>query len=233
MVTRRELIERVYERLLREGDRRAGAAAAEWGDWLFGDQRGHAEEPNTPEENAAYLSLQRYVTNNVVMPTDVRDRLAGALRRGDYPEILHEPRDEYLFRGMQMDRDQFTRITGLSTARGAPKSAPVSVVLRPRSGGSVTSWTSKWYRAGEFGERQSRGQTHHVGVIWIARPSDNPGVFLSGPDGFYSLPGEFKRFTFEAESIALGPVTTCGVVWEEYDVPEGFPTSFDPSLLSR
>ena len=206
--------------LVREAAAKRNAA---YGDYAFAKMRVRGpkvpREPDTPSEADAYEELNAYFDLNRGVSDGVAADLRAQLASGAYSDVLREPTGT-VYRGMIVTGDELKSL--LRLRRDPPPSGEAEGrFLYEPLGNAVSSWSSKRSVAEDYADvskssfsaSQLRGR---YCVVLTAEASDNPGIFLSGPDGLYRLHAAVQ-FSKEAEALALGPVRFTSASWVAAD----------------
>lgn len=199
-----------------------------WPAARFDDEvNGAPDEPDTPEEAAALKGLRGHVINNRPMSGEAAVSLEDALASGEYTDVIKEPAEPELYRGMSVP------ISWLRTALKIEDDTSVKLPRRGEEEGSFTfaprngassSWTDNIKVAKNFANWSlARGSSdeelsdedeadYYASVIMVAPMSKNPNAFMAGPDGFYKL-ATVNRFADEDETIGLGEIKVSKIMW--------------------
>lgn len=209
-------------------DAASGASDPPFGQYVFAPaRRGEVPfEKNTPEESHAFDQLKKHVVDNTPMDDESSLTLMQAMEDDAYPRIIHEPSEQYVFRGISMEEAQLTRLLG-ENPEGPAGSKLVSkwVGSKGERQGS-TGWSTDRAVAADFASSTS---TKPYAVMLVARVKDNPDSFLEGPDGFYKVK-PLGVYPSERETIALGPVKLYKVYWQDN---AGRYREFDKSVVEE
>lgn len=179
-------------------------------------------EKNTPDEAHAYDQLKKHVVDNVAMDDEAALALMQALEAGAYPGIIHEPKAEYVFRGLSLDKIQLARLIGEEPTEhsGFKKTSKWAGAKGERQGS--TGWSTDKGVAASF---SFSSLNKPYSVMLVARVKDNPDTFLEGPNGFYKVKS-LGVYPSEKETIALGPAKLYKVYWQQR-------SSFDKDVIEE
>lgn len=224
------LIKKTRAMLDKAPENRPGDPDPIFGRFLFAPERkGEVPyETNTQAEFDAFLGLKDHIKINEPMPQDVALDLMGVLDDGSYSEILHEPKEEYVFRGISMNEEGLRNMIRLPPGEELKESgsAVINRMLKGSSRGEgSSSWSTNLASALEFSEA---GYSRPFSVVLVAKRSENPNSFLEGPNGLYKVKA-FSSFTHEKESIALGSIRIYKVYWQL--LPSG--TTFQGTVAEK
>lgn len=167
------------------------------------------QEPDTPEENAAFDALHDLVRKNVPLAQSDASNLKAALQSGQY-DAVQPPSEMFVYRGMSVS-DEWLR-TALKLPAGATLdregSADGSFTFTPRKGES-TSWTLNQGRAEDFAFASITSKLQYA--VMMTAPVD-PENMLAGPGGFYAVE-TLDAFPEEEEVVCIGPVAVATIEW--------------------
>lgn len=168
------------------------------------------DEPDTKDEEKLKMTLRRHFNANAPIPTQTGATLAKFLKAGKYSDVIHEPTNKTLYRGIAVTKAVMRQLIGgtkpiLDKGRHERK-----VKLKPKRG-VASSWTSKRAVAQQFA-MDSVDEKRPYGVILLASPDDNSGRFVAGPNGLYKVE-DFAGIEEESESVGLGPITIREFQW--------------------
>ena len=188
--------------------------------------------PNTPPEpdTALEANLLRRIQSHfagvqLLQPKEM-ELIRGLMRDGIYTSIFKEPKDEVLVRGISIGEKYLRELTGLEGEIPLKGSVETSYTYAPKAS---SSWTNNRSVAKTFAKRGTSpdptwatwsSQNRPYAVVLHARVSDNPNMFVTGPDGLYKLKKIEALFGNEHESIALGPIRIFKVEWKNIYPPE-------------
>jgi len=180
-------------------------------------------EPDTPEETELLNRIDSYFSLNHNIPPEDAVKLLDMYQQGLYSDVLRPPTVEFVYRGMGAGPKWLRKLLKLRAGDPIPPNgtADVSATYRA-SRGAATSWTEDRQMAVEFAknafaDRYDTGAEYTL--VLVARVSDNPKVFLSGPDGLYKLkvPSGYKK---EREALALDAVKIHSIEWRSVAAAE-------------
>lgn len=176
-------------------------------------------EPNTPEEDAAYTALHKYVVANVPMPPEDAANVQAALKSRNYDDVLTAPSSSTVYRGMTVPESWLRAALKASDDEELPERGELqaSFTFTPWGEGGASSWTYNAGVAGEFAtlrmKREPSG-TEARYVVTMTAPADKSSkTMMTGPDGFYGVLG-LGHNDDEEEVIAFGPVKVTQIKWK-------------------
>jgi uncharacterized RmlC-like cupin family protein len=192
------------------------------GRYAFANDRTDAsqvpKEPDTPEEKDLVAALDRFFRKNERTPGLVKG-LKKAMASGKYTDVIVEPpRNAVVYRGLTFSSIKFVgrllnlpattpeeeeHLGSLSHVEGDFDYVPAGV------SGKVSSWTLDKAAAEEFA---STREPTWWSIVLEATVADNPGTFISCPDGLYKtkMAADYEE---ESEVIALGTVKFKKAYW--------------------
>lgn len=196
-----------------------------FGDYVFAPERKRQvpNEKNTPAEQETYDQLYGHIERNSPMSQRTSLQLMQILDDDTYPSILHEPRSEFVYRGVKMNQEALEALLGTEVEDEQGETRARGMVSTRTGEEGSTSWTTVVKSACEFAAPMPRKD---FAVIMVARRSENPSTFLEGPDGFYKVKSLASFEEAEKETIALGPVRLYKIYWKHRSIDEqGFKES--------
>lgn len=188
----------------------------EWGKFLFAPQRkGEVpKEPNTKEEEIAYLELEDHVLENQPLSPETIENLKKAIKSGSYKKILHEPDADQVYRGIKITKSGLEK---LLQDKNLPDKGSIifnkTVAGRGDEGGIASSWSIEPNVAEGFADFVKDQNPDYYSLVFVAKVKENPNNFVTGPDGIYKL-SKLSQYVGEDEVIALGPVRVHKIYWD-------------------
>ena len=177
-------------------------------------------EPDTPLEANLLRRIQSHFVGVQLLQPKEMELIRGLMRDGIYTSIFREPKDEVLVRGVSISEKYLRELTGLEGEIPLKGSTETSYTYTPKA---ASSWTNDRSMAKTFAKRGTSpdpkwamwsSENRPYAVVLHARVSDNPNMFVTGPDGLYKLKKIEALFGKEHESIALGPIQIFKVEWK-------------------
>jgi len=181
----------------------------------FADEREYlgVEEHDNEIEKRLYKNLGAYLRDNIPLDNSDVELIKKFIVSGEYEDVFKEPTSEYVFRGMAVGEEYIDEITPKFELSPDEGMTDVSYDFNPKYVEKVSSWTlDKSVARTTFGLEQVTKQKPYV-LVLVARVSDNPNKFVSGPDGLYDV-GGLQQFVDEQEVIGIGDIKVCRIVWE-------------------
>lgn len=175
-------------------------------------------EENTDEEDEAYKALRQHILDNEPVKKGVADKISDVMKTDAYKNVLHEPEEELLYRGMAVNASTLRKFAKISDEIPERGEKEVTIEVTPKekaysSEGQSTSWSVDFYSAVDFTQTDDR---HPYAIIIAARKSDNPDVFLDGTTGVYQVRG-LNHYSNEKEAIALKTVKAFKIHWQYHE----------------
>lgn len=213
-------LSRIVGRILRESGIEDYAEApsspdAAFGRIAFADQRRDIPpglEPNLPFEDKFLKFFSDFVKYNDELLPEFVEAIREFIDKGYYSNLFFYAEDPILYRGIWFNEADVRRYLGGQIADSLPslgegvRTVKTSMNIGSLKAGELTSWTPDYEVALEFATAPQLDLTSrqpHYGIVLVAKPSDNPKMFL---DISKLYPIINSKFDWQQESIGLGPV---------------------------
>ena len=191
--------------------------------FAFADQRKSQvpSEQNNEIEQKLYDELKKHFHDNVSISQNSVNILQNILQNDLYKNIIKEPQQSEVYRGMWVPKSFMEK--ALNTKNNdfpINGTSDKKFIYDPPTGRFISSWTLDKSSAEPFTHpsqlRLAEIDEDIYRIIMTAKISDNPGKFISGPDGLYKVRG-FDIFEDEIEIIGLGNnIKVSRIDWELY-----------------
>jgi hypothetical protein len=131
-------------------------------------------DPNTEKEDELQQMLAKHFKGSQPLKQDDIAYIRAALNNGWYPEVFKEPWDSSLiYRGIGISDAQFEALTGVPLSDVKDPKFYVNKRVKCGLDDAAASWTTSLSVAEEF----AYGVPEKIGVVLVARVSENKGVF--------------------------------------------------------
>ena len=183
--------------------------------YAFADQRPEMvpEEPNNEIEEKLYKELKSFFAFNRAVSTDSVNILQNILQKNIYKDVIKMPQQSQVYRGMYVDENYIKKMLGTNNAITNNGVSVSSMLFEHEPNKLVSSWSLDLKTANDFSKVPPYEKIRIYSVVLTANVSDNPNKFITGPDGLYQVSG-LRVFSHEKESIGLGNIEICKMVWK-------------------
>lgn len=181
-------------------------------------------ETNTDIEDDVFSAIIHHTGAGLGRKTQKRftskeaDLIRSILKAGKYSDVLKEPTQKYVYRGISRTDDAFRSMFGelLSLKKNDPipakGSADVEFMYNMNGNATAKSWTIDFDTAVTYSGVGSRKKSGLISIIMTAEVAANPHAFITGPGGYYKL-DHTERYWNDYEVISLFPVKVCKIRW--------------------
>ena len=167
-------------------------------------------------ENEVYKALALHISENIQMSKKISDLLSDILSKGLYSDVIKEPNEFEVFRGMNVNREWLSNVLKTKEFEIPGKgNKELNFTFVPLDNRGSTSW-SNFETAQEFAFGFQEGGERRVikdfDIILIAKVHENKNKFLSCVDGLYKVK-PMSKYSSENEYIGLGEIAVSGLYW--------------------
>ncbi|NBT35978.1 MAG: hypothetical protein EBT03_10670 [Betaproteobacteria bacterium] len=204
--------------------RRIIAEELDLGKIAFGGNRrtGEPFEYNTPEERELLRSISKYLSRTMQLSTAQADGIRDILSKGKYDDIFVKPKVDTVYRGISVDRDTASKLTGIprgefdSSTRGSAKG---DYVITAKDG-PITSWSLSFSVALTFARKANKFVrtygSENVLLVFKASTAEHDGIMFDLHNLYWKVEdplGAIEHVRQEEEVFGLGPITAHEVKW--------------------
>lgn len=175
-------------------------------------------EKNTDIEEQLFNALKNHYDSNWKLSSEQCQLLQKILANGWYSDIIKEPKDDIVYRGMNVDEKWLRTVLDLNDAEETPGEGIEEIfftfVPDTRRRQAASSWTQDKNTAEYFSTYQSAMQPDtHYKIVLYAKVVDNPNMFVVGENGLYDVE-YLGDNSDEHEVIGLGSIKVFKIEWE-------------------
>ena len=204
--------------------RRIIAEELDLGKVAFGGNRrgGEPFEYNTAEERELLKSISKYLSRTTQLSQGQVDGIKDIIGKGKYDDIFVKPKVDTVYRGIAVDRDTASKLTGIprdefdSSSRGVAKGDYVVTA----KDGPVTSWSLSFSVALTFARKANKFVrtygSENVLLVFKASPAEHDGSMFDLHDLYWKVDdplGAIEHVRQEEEVLGFGPITAHEVKW--------------------
>ena len=181
--------------------------------YAFAQQRvGVAREKNNKFEDGMLRAIKLHFNMNTSFAAVYGDAIKEFLEKGQYTEVFHEPKANWIYRGMHVDLDYMMNALNVSEIPDKGIKA-ASFTFTPLYGAS-SSWTESPQVAWNFANNSN---SKAVKLILCARRDKNHNAFIAGPGGLYTVKNA-SGYLDEEEIIGINAIKVSKIFWSKYNL---------------